>query len=154
MFVSVWDNIQLSNYNFSWWDVTSFLPYTDETSVAENSMLLRNSGALTIASMKSVLLSLTQNARGIYMIVVENQLAANKATNYQGEFIRKYFFFAFLKWKTIFFEHLQDCHSRICTKNVSKISWWAQTSCFGHNWLNFVITICWNWNELRTGRNS
>lgn len=91
-FVTVWDNIQLSNYNFSWWDVTSFLPYTDETSVAENSMLLRNSGALTIASMKSVLLSLTQNARGIYMTIVENQLAANKTTNYQGELMSKYSF--------------------------------------------------------------
>lgn len=85
----MWDNIQLSNYNFSWWDVTSFLPYTDETSVAENSMLLKNSGALTIASMKSVLLSLTQNARGIYMLIVENQLASNKTTNYQGKFCDK-----------------------------------------------------------------
>lgn len=85
---TVWDNIQLTNYNFSWWDVSSFLPYTDETSVVDNSMLLKNSGGVTMSSMKSVLVSITQNARGIYKLIIENQLAANKTSNYQGKFLR------------------------------------------------------------------
>lgn len=73
----------LSNYNFIWFDVTSFLPYIDETSF-ENSLLVQGSGALELSSMKSVFQSLTTNARGIYIIVVNYQLKNSGSATYQG----------------------------------------------------------------------
>lgn len=79
----MWNNTKLSNYNFSWWDVTSLLPYTEETAF-ENSLLTQNSGALELSSMKSVFLSLTSNARGIYILVVKYQLKNSGTPNYQG----------------------------------------------------------------------
>lgn len=63
--------------------MTSFLPYTDETAF-ENSLLINNSGALELSSMKSVFQSLTSNAKGIYMLLVKYQLKNNSNQNYQG----------------------------------------------------------------------
>ncbi|XP_061400898.1 origin recognition complex subunit 2 [Musca vetustissima] len=79
----LWDQTKLSNYNFSWWDCTTMLPYTDETSF-ENSLLVQNSGELALSSMRSVFLSLTTNSRGIYMIIVKHQLKNKGNPNYQG----------------------------------------------------------------------
>lgn len=79
----LWNHSKLSNYNFSWWDVTTMLPYTDETAF-ENSLLVQNSGELALSSMRSVFSSLTQNARGIYMVVVKYQLKNKSNPNYQG----------------------------------------------------------------------
>jgi origin recognition complex subunit 2 len=78
----VWNNTKLSNYNFAWFDVTSFLPYTDETAY-ENSLLINQSGTLELSSLRSVFQSLTSNARGIYILLVKHQLA-NFSANYQG----------------------------------------------------------------------
>lgn len=60
------------------------LPYTDETAF-ENSLLVQNSGSLALSSMKSVFQSLTTNSRGIYMLIVNNQLENKSNANYQGE---------------------------------------------------------------------
>ncbi|XP_075145642.1 origin recognition complex subunit 2 [Haematobia irritans] len=79
----LWDQTKLSNYNFSWWDCTTMLPYTDETAF-ENSLLVQNSGELALSSMRSVFLSLTTNTRGIYMIIVKHQLKNKGNPNYQG----------------------------------------------------------------------
>ncbi|XP_055849809.1 origin recognition complex subunit 2 [Episyrphus balteatus] len=79
----LWNHTKLSNYNFSWWDVTTMLPYSDETAF-ENSLLVQNSGELALSSMRSVFSSLTQNARGIYMIVVKYQIKNKSNPNYQG----------------------------------------------------------------------
>jgi len=79
----LWNNTKLSNFNFSWWDVTTMLPYMDETAY-ENSLLIQNSGALELSSMKSVFQSLTSNARGIYIAVVKYQLKNGRSSNYQG----------------------------------------------------------------------
>ncbi|ALC47234.1 Orc2 [Drosophila busckii] len=79
----LWDQNKLSNYNFSWWDCTTMLPYTDETAF-ENSLLVQNSGELALSSMRSVFSSLTTNSRGIYMIIVKYQLKHKGAANYQG----------------------------------------------------------------------
>jgi origin recognition complex subunit 2 len=68
---------------FVWFDVTSFLPYTEETSF-ENSLLVHNSGALELSSMKSVFQSLTTNARGIYILLMKHQLKSGGNPNYQG----------------------------------------------------------------------
>uniref|UniRef100_A0A8D8IVH1 Origin recognition complex subunit 2 n=1 Tax=Culex pipiens TaxID=7175 RepID=A0A8D8IVH1_CULPI len=70
----IWDSSKLSYYNFSWWDVTTMLPYTDETAF-ENSLLVQNSGALALSSMKNVFQSLTTNSRGIFLVIVKHQLA-------------------------------------------------------------------------------
>lgn len=79
----LWDYSKLTNYNFIWWDCTTMLPYKDETAY-ENSMLIQNSGALALSSMKNVFLSLTTNGRGIYMIIVQSQLNNKGNPNYQG----------------------------------------------------------------------
>lgn len=80
---SVWDHTKLSNFNFSWWDVTTMLPYTEETAF-ENSMLVNNSGGLALSSMKNVFLSLTNNSRGIFLVIVRNQLNNKGNSNFQG----------------------------------------------------------------------
>lgn len=82
-FFIVWNNTKLNNYNFIWFDVTTYLPYTDETAF-ENSLLINNSGALELSSMKSVFQSLTSNAKGIYMMLVKYQLKNSSNQNYQG----------------------------------------------------------------------
>lgn len=80
----VWNNSKLNNYNYIWFDVSTFLPYTDETAF-ENSIMINSSGALELSSLRSVFQSLTNNARGIYLLLVKHQLknGAN-LTNYQG----------------------------------------------------------------------
>lgn len=79
----LWDYSKLTNYNFIWWDCSTMLPYKDETAY-ENSMLVQNSGALALSSMKNVFQSLTTNGRGIYMIIVQSQLNNKGNPNYQG----------------------------------------------------------------------
>ncbi|XP_064551250.1 origin recognition complex subunit 2 [Drosophila montana] len=79
----LWDQNKLSNYNFSWWDCTTMLPYTDETAF-ENSLLVTNSGELALSSLRSVFSSLTTNSRGIYMLIVKFQLKNKGNANYQG----------------------------------------------------------------------
>lgn len=87
-FFLVWNNTILSNFNFVWFDVTSFLPYTEETAF-ENSLLVQNSGALELSSMKSVFQSLPTNARGIYVLIMKFQLKNAKNQNYQGISFKK-----------------------------------------------------------------
>ncbi|XP_037956271.1 origin recognition complex subunit 2-like [Teleopsis dalmanni] len=79
----LWDQSKLSNYNFSWWDCTTMLPYTNETAF-ENSLLIQNSGELALASLRSVFSSLTTNSRGIYMLIVKHQLQNKNNPNHQG----------------------------------------------------------------------
>ncbi|XP_058443338.1 origin recognition complex subunit 2 [Malaya genurostris] len=79
----IWDSSKLSYYNFSWWDVTTMLPYSDETAF-ENSLLVQNSGALALSSMKNVFKSLTTNSRGIFLVIVKHQLANKGNPHYPG----------------------------------------------------------------------
>lgn len=80
----LWNNTKLSNYNFKWFDVTSYLPYVDETAY-DNSLMITNSGQLELSSLRSVFQSLTNNARGIYLLLVKYQLKnGSNAVNYQG----------------------------------------------------------------------
>lgn len=81
--VLVWNNTKLSNYNFVWFNCTSYLPYSDET-VFENSLMKQNSGALELSSMKSVFQSLTNNARNIFILLVKHQLKNSGSPTYQG----------------------------------------------------------------------
>ncbi|XP_034829891.1 origin recognition complex subunit 2 [Maniola hyperantus] len=79
----LWDHSKLSKFNFTWWDVTTFLPYVEETSF-ENSLLSQRSGALQLASLQSVYQSLTANAKGIFQIIIKYQLENHKQSHYQG----------------------------------------------------------------------
>ncbi|XP_055524487.1 origin recognition complex subunit 2 [Wyeomyia smithii] len=79
----IWDSSKLSYFNFSWWDVTTMLPYSDETAF-ENSLLVQNSGALALSSMKNVFNSLTTNSRGIFLAIVRHQLANKGNPHYPG----------------------------------------------------------------------
>ncbi|XP_022825146.1 origin recognition complex subunit 2 isoform X1 [Spodoptera litura] len=78
----LWDHTKLSKFKFTWWDVTTFVPYSEETSY-ENSLMSHRSGALQLSSLKSVYQSLTTNAKGIFKIIIEYQLE-NQKQNYQG----------------------------------------------------------------------
>lgn len=78
----LWDHIKLSKFKFTWWDVTTFEPYTEETSF-ENSLMTHRSGALQLSSLKSVYQSLTTNAKGIFKVIIEYQLE-NQKQHYQG----------------------------------------------------------------------
>ncbi|XP_061711160.1 origin recognition complex subunit 2 [Cydia pomonella] len=79
----LWDHNKLSKLRFTWWDVTTFLPYSEETSY-ENSLMSHRSGALQLSSLKSVHQSLTTNAKGIFNIIIQYQLDNHKQPHYQG----------------------------------------------------------------------
>ncbi|XP_026737065.1 origin recognition complex subunit 2 isoform X2 [Trichoplusia ni] len=79
----LWDHNKLSKFKFTWWDVTTFMPYIEETSY-ENSLMTHRSGALQLSSLKSVYQSLTSNAKGIFKIIIEYQLENQKQAHYQG----------------------------------------------------------------------
>ncbi|XP_026755534.2 origin recognition complex subunit 2 [Galleria mellonella] len=79
----LWDHSKLSKFKFTWWDVTTFLPYTEETSY-ENSIMSHRSGALQLSSLRSVYQSLTTNAKGIFNIIIGYQLENQKQAHYQG----------------------------------------------------------------------
>ncbi|XP_075971594.1 origin recognition complex subunit 2 [Anticarsia gemmatalis] len=78
----LWDHSKLSKFKFTWWDVTTFVPYVEETSF-ENSLMTHRSGALQLSSLKSVYQSLTTNAKGIFKVIIEYQLE-NQKQHYQG----------------------------------------------------------------------
>lgn len=79
----MWDQAKLSKFNFSWWDITTFLPYTKETSY-ENSFSSSTSGALQLASLQSLFKALTKNAKGIFNLIIQYQLDNQKQSHYQG----------------------------------------------------------------------
>ncbi|XP_037978290.2 origin recognition complex subunit 2 isoform X1 [Plutella xylostella] len=79
----LWDHSKLSKFNFTWWDTTTFIPYTEETSF-ETSLMSHRSGALQLSSLRSVYASLTTNAKGIFNIIIQHQLDNDKQAHYQG----------------------------------------------------------------------
>jgi origin recognition complex subunit 2 len=79
----IWDHSKLSKFNFTWWDVTTFHPYIDETSF-ESSMMVQRTGTLALSSLRNVFLSLTSNSKGIYLILVKYQIENGKKQYYQG----------------------------------------------------------------------
>ncbi|XP_008195282.1 origin recognition complex subunit 2 [Tribolium castaneum] len=79
----IWDHSKISKFNFTWWDVTTFQRYIDETSF-ESSMLVQRTGNLALSSLRNVFLSLTSNSKGIYLILVKYQIENGKKQYYQG----------------------------------------------------------------------
>ncbi|XP_011647254.1 origin recognition complex subunit 2 isoform X2 [Pogonomyrmex barbatus] len=78
----LWDHIKRAKFNFYWWDATTLLPYQAETAY-EDSLSVQQSKVLALSSLQNVFLSLTSNARAIYLILVKYQLS-NSSSNYTG----------------------------------------------------------------------
>ncbi|KAL6264099.1 hypothetical protein P5V15_004177 [Pogonomyrmex californicus] len=78
----LWDHIKRAKFNFYWWDATTLLPYQTETAY-EDSLSVQQSKVLALSSLQNVFLSLTSNARAIYLILVKYQLS-NSSSNYTG----------------------------------------------------------------------
>ncbi|XP_016105172.1 origin recognition complex subunit 2-like [Sinocyclocheilus grahami] len=73
----------MSMFNWLWYETTTYLPYTEETSY-ENSLLVQQTGALALSSLTHVLRSLTPNARGIFRLLAEFQLENKDNPAYMG----------------------------------------------------------------------
>ena len=82
----VWDQKKASRLNWLWFDVTTFENYTEESSF-ENSLLVQQSGSLALSSLKHVLRSLTPNARGIFMLLVNHQLDNESNSTHIGKIL-------------------------------------------------------------------
>jgi len=80
----IWNHTQLGRFNWSWFDVTSFEPYKEETSY-ENSLLVQHTGALALSSLVHVFRSLTPNARGIFILIAGHQLQEKDNSCYIGK---------------------------------------------------------------------
>ena len=79
----IWDQARLSRFNWVWHDVTTYEPYLEETSY-ENSLMVRQSGALALSGLRHVLQSLTPNAQGIFKLIVRHHLECSGQSGYQG----------------------------------------------------------------------
>ncbi|CAI9621526.1 unnamed protein product [Staurois parvus] len=79
----MWDQSKQSLYNWLWYETTTYSSYVEETSY-ENSLLVKRSGALALSSLTHVMRSLTPNARGIFRLLAEYQLANKDNPSYQG----------------------------------------------------------------------
>ncbi|KAI9013608.1 origin recognition complex, subunit 2 [Hyaloraphidium curvatum] len=78
----LWDASRMSKLSFLWHDVTTFEPYDVETSMAEDSglvSLVRGDGHRSLGGMKHVMRSLPVNARKVFRVLAEHQLAASGA---------------------------------------------------------------------------
>ena len=73
LFTVVWDLTVVSRNSWLSYDITTFAYYFDETSY-ENSLLVEQTGSLQLSSLIHVMHSLTQNARGIFLILANYQL--------------------------------------------------------------------------------
>lgn len=79
----IWDQTKCSRYRWLWYDVTTYLPYTDETSY-ENSLLVQQTGSLALSSMSHVMKSLTTNAKQIFLLLAKHQLENKDSSTYLG----------------------------------------------------------------------
>jgi len=80
----IWDQQCLSKLNLIWFDCTTFLPYLEESGGAD-SLMVKKTGQLALASLGSVWASLTPNAKKIYTIIINYQIEnMEEVENYQG----------------------------------------------------------------------
>jgi origin recognition complex subunit 2 len=71
----------MCRFNFIWFDSTTFLPYTEEA--GSESVMVRASGGLQLASITHVLAALTPNAKRIFVLLAKQQLESSEP-HYQG----------------------------------------------------------------------
>jgi len=84
----IWDQTTLSRFQWLWHDVTTYLPYSEETSY-EGSLLLSGVGtgfgahgaALALSGLLNVAKSLTSNARGVFRFLAEHELSQTNSSN-------------------------------------------------------------------------
>lgn len=80
----MWDQAKLRRFNFAWWDVTTCVAYSAETSY-ESSLLIQQSGALALSSLNSVFKSLIPNAKKVFLLIAKNQLDNAKNQSFSGK---------------------------------------------------------------------
>lgn len=73
----------MGRFSWLWYDVTTFEPYTEETSY-ENSLLVQQSGSFALSSLIHVFRSLTPNAKEVFILIANYQLEYSKEGNYAG----------------------------------------------------------------------
>lgn len=69
----IWEKRTSSEFNWVWYDSTTFLSYSEET-LYEGNLMLQTNGKATLLSLRNVFNSLTKNSQGIFIIMVKNQL--------------------------------------------------------------------------------
>jgi len=80
----IWDQQCLSKLNLIWFDCTTFLPYMEEAG-GSDSLMVRQTGQLALASLGSVWASLTPNAKKIYIIIIKYQIEnIDESDHYPG----------------------------------------------------------------------
>uniref|UniRef100_H2ZIJ7 Origin recognition complex subunit 2 n=1 Tax=Ciona savignyi TaxID=51511 RepID=H2ZIJ7_CIOSA len=87
-----WDQYKLTRCRWLWNDVTTFAPYTSETSY-EGSLLISGAGtgigargaALALSGLLHVARSLTSNARGVFRILAEHHLTETEQEEENNE---------------------------------------------------------------------
>lgn len=77
----IWDQFKLARFNFIWFDSTTFLPYREEA--AGESVMVKASGSLQLASITHVLAALTPNAKRIFLVLANYQIE-NAEAHYPG----------------------------------------------------------------------
>ena len=74
----VWDNMQYVQFKWVHYEVSTLLPYNDEI-MFENSLMLNQTGNVQLSSMIHIFKSLTQNAKNIFLIMVQAVLNPSNA---------------------------------------------------------------------------
>jgi origin recognition complex subunit 2 len=73
----LFDSLKSSRYNFLWHDTTTFIPYKHELSFETQTFLSGSTSATAavggLSGIKAVLNNLTSNARGLYLILLQQQ---------------------------------------------------------------------------------
>lgn len=71
----MWDNCTYGDFNWIWYDSTTFMNYQDEV-LYEGNVMLQKAGQLTLSSLRNVFNALTHNSREVFLIILKNQLEA------------------------------------------------------------------------------
>ena len=69
----VWDNGQYLSFKWLHYETNTLTPYTDEI-MFENSLMLSQASNVQLSSIIHILKSLTQNAKNIFLIMVQHVL--------------------------------------------------------------------------------
>lgn len=69
----LWDQKQFISFKWIYYDMSTFKSYNEEI-MFENSLMLNHTGNVQLSSLIHVLKSLTQNAKNIFLLMVEHVL--------------------------------------------------------------------------------
>jgi hypothetical protein len=85
-FISVNGGLLL-RFNFIWFDTTTFLAYSEEA--GSESVMVRASGGLQLASITHVLAALTPNAKKIFLLLARQSCAPLPLIRYIAFYLKK-----------------------------------------------------------------